>query len=68
MHGLPQPRLAASCWQPQAGGRGWVLAKVGGRIWLHRVTAEDAARVHIAGDNGMVNGWTSRGLVFGVLA
>ena len=44
-----------------------VLVEVGGRLWLHRVTAEDAARVHVAGDNGMVNGWTSRDLVFGVL-
>jgi hypothetical protein len=44
-----------------------VLAQVDGRYWLHRATTEEAGRVHIAGDNGMVNGWTPRALVFGVL-
>jgi hypothetical protein len=44
-----------------------VLVDVGGRLWLHRVTAEEPGRVHVAGDNGMVNGWTSRDLVFGVV-
>ena len=44
-----------------------VLSQVRGRYWLHRVTAEDAGRVHIAADNGMVNGWTPRTFVFGVV-
>lgn len=44
-----------------------VLSQVQGRFWLHRVTAEDAGRVRIAADNGMVNGWTPRALVFGVV-
>jgi hypothetical protein len=43
------------------------LVEVGGRLWLHRVTAEEPGRVHVAGDNGMVNGWTSRDFVFGVV-
>ena len=45
-----------------------VLARVGGRFWLHRVTAERPGEVHVAADNGMVNGWTPRSCVFGVLA
>jgi hypothetical protein len=44
-----------------------VLAEVGGRFWLHRVTQERPGEVHIAGDNGFVNGWTPRESVFGVL-
>lgn len=44
-----------------------VLALVGRRYWLHRVTEERADEVHIAGDNGMVNGWTPRSSVFGIL-
>ena len=44
-----------------------VLAEVDGRFWLHRATAEEAGRVHVAADNGMVNGWTPRSSVFGVL-
>ena len=44
-----------------------VLARVGDRYWLHRVTEERDTEVHIAGDNGMVNGWTPRSLAFGVL-
>jgi hypothetical protein len=54
--------------QPHEPLRGLVvLARVDGRFWLHRVTAEEPARVHIAGDNGMVNGWTPRTEVFGAL-
>src|SRR5512139_851983 len=44
-----------------------VLARVGGRFWLHRVTRERPGEAHIAGNNGMVNGWTQRASVFGVL-
>ncbi len=43
------------------------LAEVGGRFWLHRVSDERGAEVHIKGDNGTVNGWTPRAAVFGVL-
>lgn len=43
------------------------LAKVGGRFWLHRVSDERGGEVHVVADNGMVNGWTSRTAVFGVL-
>jgi hypothetical protein len=44
-----------------------VLAEISGRWWLHRVSDEQADRVHIVADNGMVNGWTPRSAVFGVL-
>lgn len=44
-----------------------VLAQVGGRFWLHRVSNERADEVHVVADNGMVNGWTPRTAVFGVL-
>ena len=44
-----------------------VLSRVGARYWLHRVTEERPGQAHIAADTGMVNGWTSRGLVFGVV-
>ncbi|MGY1822548.1 hypothetical protein [Geodermatophilus sp. SYSU D00079] len=43
------------------------LVRVDGRWWLHRVVAEEPGRVRIAGDNGMVNGWTPRGEVAGLL-
>ena len=44
-----------------------VLSKVGTRYWLHRVTQERPGEAQIAADTGMVNGWTPRGLVFGVV-
>ncbi|SNS77488.1 hypothetical protein SAMN04488107_3735 [Geodermatophilus saharensis] len=57
--------------RPPAPGEGLlrqvVLARVGGRWWLHRVVDEADGRVLIAGDNGMVNGWTDRADVAGVL-
>ena len=43
------------------------LAEVGGRFWLHRVSAEREDEVHVVADNGMVNGWTPRASVYGVL-
>jgi hypothetical protein len=43
------------------------LADVRGRWWLHRVSAETGADVHIVSDSGMVNGWTPRTAVFGVV-
>lgn len=44
-----------------------VLARVGGRLWLHRALDERADEVLIGADNGMVNGWTPRDEVFGLL-
>ena len=44
-----------------------VLSQVGARFWLHRVTQERPGEAHIAADNGMVNGWTPRTSVFGVV-
>jgi hypothetical protein len=43
------------------------LARVDGWWWLHRVVAEEGDQVLIAGDNGMVNGWTPRSEVAGIL-
>lgn len=43
------------------------LARVAGRFWLHRVSEERDGEAHIVADNGMVNGWTPRAAVFGVL-
>ncbi|MGY1811168.1 hypothetical protein [Blastococcus sp. SYSU D00820] len=41
---------------------------MGRRWWLHRIVDEDAAsRVLVAGDDGMVNGWTPRDEVAGVV-
>ena len=44
-----------------------VLSRVGARYWLHRVTQERPGGAHIAADTGMVNGWTPRAFVFGVV-
>jgi hypothetical protein len=44
-----------------------VLSKVGGRYWLHRVTRERPREAQIAADNGMINGWTPRTQVYGVV-
>jgi hypothetical protein len=44
-----------------------VLARVHGRWWLHRIVDEAGGQVLVAGDNGMVNGWTERADVAGVL-
>jgi hypothetical protein len=44
-----------------------VLVRVTGRWWLHRVVGEEPGGVLIASDNGMVNGWTPRTEVAGVL-
>ncbi|WP_448641786.1 hypothetical protein [Geodermatophilus sp. URMC 63] len=44
-----------------------VLVRVGGRWWLHRVVDEADGRALVAADNGMVNGWTDRAEVAGVL-
>lgn len=44
-----------------------VLARVGGRLYLHRVHALEAGRVQIANNRGRINGWTSLGQVYGIL-
>ena len=44
------------------------LVRVAGRWWLHRIVDEAGGRVLVAGDNGMVNGWTARSEVAGLLA
>jgi len=44
-----------------------VLSRVGARYWLHRVTQERPGEAQIAADSGMVNGWTPRPFVFGVV-
>lgn len=43
------------------------LARVGPRLWLHRILDERPAEVLVGADNGMVNGWTPREAVFGIL-
>lgn len=44
-----------------------VIARVGGRLYLHLVTATEKDRVQISNNHGHVNGWTSRANVFGIL-
>lgn len=44
-----------------------VLAKVGGQLYLHLVTATDKSRVQISNNHGRVNGWTPRAKVYGIL-
>ena len=45
-----------------------VLAKVAGTVYLHLVSAVDAAggRVQISNNRGRINGWTSHGKVYGI--
>lgn len=45
-----------------------VLAKVAGTVYLHLVSAVDAAtgRVQISNNRGRVNGWTSQARVYGI--
>ena len=45
-----------------------VLAKVGGRFFLHKVSAVRGDRVQISNNHGHVNGWTTRGRVYGIVA
>ena len=42
-----------------------VLARVHGRVYLHKVTAIDGTRVQISNNRGHVNGWTGRDKVAG---
>lgn len=46
-----------------------VLAKVGGSLYTHRVSAVDHGhrRVQIANNQGHVNGWTSYDCVYGIV-
>src|SRR3954466_15141233 len=45
-----------------------VLARVAGRVYLHLVSAVDAAagRVQISNNRGRVNGWTGRARIYGI--
>lgn len=43
-----------------------VLARVRGRICLHKVTAIDGKRVQISNNHGHVNGWTTRDKIAGI--
>lgn len=45
-----------------------VLAKVAGTVYLHLVSAVDAAgaRVQISNNRGRVNGWTGHAKVYGI--
>ena len=45
-----------------------VLAKVGGRYLLHKVSTLRGDRVQIANNHGHVNGWTSRARVYGIVS
>ena len=45
-----------------------VLAKVGGRYLLHKVSALRGDRVQVANNHGHVNGWTSRAQVYGIVS
>lgn len=42
-----------------------VLCKVGGRQYLHLVTAIDGDRFQISNNKGHVNGWVGRGCIYG---
>lgn len=44
-----------------------VLARVGGQLYLHLVSAADKNRVQISNNHGRVNGWTQRSKVYGVM-
>ncbi len=44
-----------------------VLAKVAGTVYLHLVSAVDAAgRVQISNNRGRINGWTGRAKIYGI--
>ena len=45
-----------------------VLAKVGGRYLLHKVSALRGDRVQISNNHGHVNGGTSRAQVYGIVS
>jgi hypothetical protein len=42
-----------------------VLAKVKGRVYLHKVTGLRQGQVQVGNNRGYVNGWTSREQVYG---
>lgn len=44
-----------------------VFCKVGGRLMLHKVTAQRAGQYQISNNSGHVNGWTVSKNLFGVL-
>lgn len=43
-----------------------VLAKVRGRICLHKISAIDGKRIQISNNRGHVNGWTTRNKIAGI--
>lgn len=45
-----------------------VLAKVKGRLYLHKVSAIQGNRVQISNNHGHVNGWTTKEKIYGKLA
>jgi len=45
-----------------------VLAKVGGRHLLHKISALRGDRVQISNNHGHVNGWASRAQVYGIVS
>lgn len=44
-----------------------VYAKVRGRHYTHRVNAIQGDRIQIANNHGLVNGWTSRRQIYGIV-
>jgi len=44
-----------------------VLAKVSGRLYLHKVSAVDGRRIQISNNHGHVNGWTYIERVYGIV-
>lgn len=44
-----------------------VLAKAGGNVYTHKVTATRKGQVQIGNNRGHINGWTSYANVFGIV-
>ena len=44
-----------------------VLARVGGRYYLHKISAIQPGRLQISNNHGHVNGWTPRDQVYGIV-
>lgn len=44
-----------------------VFARVSGRYVMHLVSAIDGDRVQISNNHGLVNGWTTRSKVYGLV-
>jgi len=69
MEPLIRDRAEVTIWQLAAGEPlevgDIVLARVRGRVYLHKVSAIDGSRVQISNNHGHVNGWTGRDKVVG---